>query len=397
MSHFTVLVIGDNPEDQLAPYQENNMDDCPKEYLEFEDIEEQYREEFETELAHEFYCASSCSWGQKLSDESYDVIAKLPVGGCDNIYVDTKLHYFKMGRKYQCYPKSKDSSYPKEYHIWIEVIKVPQHPDKDVCFNGVIQVKRIEPPKKLPLKKIYTVKYMEAHKDKLIGGIDEELIFEYFMDNWAGIKKDPNIGKYGYWENPNAKWDWYKLGGRWTGFFKLKSGKEGSIGSPGLMTVPANPGYADQCKKSDIDIEEMRFSEANRAAERYDKVHKIIGLESLKYKWSDLLEKVEANEISIGEARALYNSQKFIKKFREEIGFDDAESFLIDRDDYIKNHVNSTLSTFAVLKDGKWYERGKMGWWGIVMDEKNDWDAEFHKLFDSLPDDTMLSVYDCHI
>jgi len=32
MSHFCVLVVGENPELQLAPYQENNMEDCPKEY-----------------------------------------------------------------------------------------------------------------------------------------------------------------------------------------------------------------------------------------------------------------------------------------------------------------------------------------------------------------------------
>jgi len=35
MSHFTVLVIGKDVEEKLAPFQENNMDDCPKEYLKF--------------------------------------------------------------------------------------------------------------------------------------------------------------------------------------------------------------------------------------------------------------------------------------------------------------------------------------------------------------------------
>ena len=41
MSHFTVLVIGKNPEQQLAPYQENNMRDCPSEFLAFNDIEDE--------------------------------------------------------------------------------------------------------------------------------------------------------------------------------------------------------------------------------------------------------------------------------------------------------------------------------------------------------------------
>ena len=36
MSHFTVLVIGNDVEEQLAPFQENNMGDCPQKYLSFE-------------------------------------------------------------------------------------------------------------------------------------------------------------------------------------------------------------------------------------------------------------------------------------------------------------------------------------------------------------------------
>lgn len=45
--HFTVMVIGDNPEEKLAPYQENNMGDCPEEYLEFCDRTEEARERYE--------------------------------------------------------------------------------------------------------------------------------------------------------------------------------------------------------------------------------------------------------------------------------------------------------------------------------------------------------------
>ena len=33
--HFSIIVAGDNWEEQLAPFQENNMGDCPEEYLEF--------------------------------------------------------------------------------------------------------------------------------------------------------------------------------------------------------------------------------------------------------------------------------------------------------------------------------------------------------------------------
>lgn len=57
MSHFTVLVrvpaeilqkhegsVAKAVAAMLAPYQENNMDDCPKEFLEFNDTEDEIRE-----------------------------------------------------------------------------------------------------------------------------------------------------------------------------------------------------------------------------------------------------------------------------------------------------------------------------------------------------------------
>ena len=53
MSHFTVMVIGDNPEDQLAPYQENNMGTCPEEFLEFRDETEYLRKNWDEMSAEE--------------------------------------------------------------------------------------------------------------------------------------------------------------------------------------------------------------------------------------------------------------------------------------------------------------------------------------------------------
>lgn len=54
MSHFTVAVITEGVpttekiEKALAPYQENNMGDCPKEYMEFHSLSKEYKDEYET-------------------------------------------------------------------------------------------------------------------------------------------------------------------------------------------------------------------------------------------------------------------------------------------------------------------------------------------------------------
>ena len=51
MSHFAAAVILkdiNDLESALAPYQENNMGDCPKEYLEFHSTREENKERYET-------------------------------------------------------------------------------------------------------------------------------------------------------------------------------------------------------------------------------------------------------------------------------------------------------------------------------------------------------------
>lgn len=60
MSHFVVLVVTKTPDKReveaaLAPYQENNMGDCPREYLEFLDIEEKCHKENEEKTADVVY------------------------------------------------------------------------------------------------------------------------------------------------------------------------------------------------------------------------------------------------------------------------------------------------------------------------------------------------------
>jgi len=57
------------------------------------------------------------------------------------------------------------------------------------------------------------------------------------------------------------------------------------------------------------------------------------------------------------------------------------------------------ITTFALVKEGEWYEKGEMGWWGIVTDPKDEdvWKEEVKKLLQGLSDDTLLTILDCHI
>ena len=287
MSHFTVLVIGPDPEAQLAPYQENNMGDCPKEYLKY-------------------------------------------------------IVHAKDGR-----------------HV----------------FDS---------------EELAKVANLELEYD------DEP----------------------GYWENPNAKWDWYQLGGRWNGFFKLchtpdKMLPNHKVGAPGIFNEPAQLGRADQAIKGDIDFDSMYNEAETNARNKYKKVLTSFGgtIPQLDWKWTDRID--DAVKLgTVDELSKAYNEQPAVKlqtELRQKLMnlkdpdrdfiFLDIANYQCTEDEYALHARNAVIVTFAVIKDGKWYERGKMGWWEVVSDEKQstDWQAEFTKLLDALPDDTLLSVYDCHI
>lgn len=204
--------------------------------------------------------------------------------------------------------------------------------------------------------------------------------------------------------NPESKWDWYLLGGRWYGYFKVHDKRKAKLGKKGIGDYP--PTFdADQTTKSNINFEYMKANAQWEAMERYQDAMAIIGhlprnrsWETIRREYRDIdrAREVYGNQIRVKAAAEWENSNGDGRVFLVPKGVDE---FLIDEDTYIGNAGRDYLTTFAVLKDGKWYERGKMGWWACVSDKisAEEWDAKFNELMADLPDDTLLSVYDCHI
>lgn len=97
---------------------------------------------------------------------------------------------------------------------------------------------------------------------------------------------DPSNGRwdgqtYGYHttSNPDGRWDWYSIGGRWQGFYTLKDGTDseacllGECGAFGGDPAEALAGRADVARKEIIDIEGMRLMagiEASALCDKYD-------------------------------------------------------------------------------------------------------------------------------
>jgi hypothetical protein len=278
---------------------------------------------------------------------------------------------------------------------WDEEFRVKDKKDPMGFFG------KPEPPKELERKMI-------PFKEKFS-------TFEKFVKEWHGrAKRDETYNRYGYFQNPNAKWDWFEIGGRWTGYFQLKPGRKGGKGSQYNFSGQMEPSTdkADICLKSAVDFEAMRKECEDEAIKRYDAVWGAIKGTPEAQSWEmvkagyDL--RVGSSMDNIDKARKDYHDQPRVKAFQKLTGgagmemfgwLAGVEEYQIPRDQYIQSARNRAAVPHAVIKDGKWYESGEMGWWGMASNEKDPetWSSMVAKLMDDLPDTAILVAIDAHI
>jgi hypothetical protein len=215
-------------------------------------------------------------------------------------------------------------------------------------------------------------KEWEENKD---GEQDEYDCIESYAKEYHGYEVEG--GRIGRRTNPNRQWDWWVVGGRWSKFLKLSSGV-----------------YDDSSVKSGVDFNGKKEDAKDSAAKTYDEVMLVTGGQSW-VSWDRAREEVK----DIGAARDLYNGQQVIKDLRTKFDnpFTKLDEFLSDRQSYIESKGMESIATFATLIGGVWEERGDMGWFGCVGDEKEDWPTKFQSILDSIPEDHYLVVVDCHI
>lgn len=196
----------------------------------------------------------------------------------------------------------------------------------------------------------------EENKEKLklyedlINMTDSEL-YEYQREKYdeTDFDREGNlISTY----NPESKYDWYDIGGRWDGLLTLKE-----------KDAKGNPITVNQAKIKDINFEpnEKLYEEAIEFWENY----------------------VEGKDPSC-VGFVLYKPEYYLNKFKT-------------KENYAK--ATASFTTFAVIApDGKWYEEGQMLMFGIATDEEEDWEINFKQRFlENIDENLMITIVDCHI
>lgn len=235
--------------------------------------------------------------------------------------------------------------------------------------------------------------FIAAYRERYPDSAEETLLYDEEMDRVY------QMSTY----NPLSRWDWYLLGGRWTGYFDLCPGARGTAGEPGLMTAPARGGRVDQARKGDIDWSAMRERHAADARKEIREVLAVLKDQPPLMPWVRYREEWPNN---IDGARQAYHVQPGLRALHEakiDAWDDPAERYFLGSVEpetaYVAQTCRVRTTPFAVLTTEGWAEKGHMGWFGMVHDEKDqtDWTDRVQSLIDAAPDDALFSLYDVHI
>jgi hypothetical protein len=396
MSHFSVMVIGENVEEQLAPYHEFECTGIDDEYVIDVDETEEYRTQY-NESTRTRIKSPDGKLFESYGDEFYrepteDELKQIGIGGIGSVKVNGEFISFH----------SKDWGDGKGYRPKVRFIP-----------EGWGEVK-------IPINQIESFReYVESDYDEgfFVNSEDELDMDGTHKYGYGVLDENGEVLKVINRTNPNRKWDWYEIGGRWAGMLPIKPEHQSEyIGNEPNFSWGWEEGQKvkvvieqlkqDSALKGHIDFDYIKNTAQLTAEEEYDFVYtNVISKEEKGRTLNDIY--TDTTIENHDEKRKLYNNQPIVKLFEEvckdsdliSTFYENVEDFYISRDAYVTNKVNSAIPTYAVVIDGEWYERGKMGWWGISDDKmtQDEWNCEFMKLLESVDDNTLLTVVDCHI
>lgn len=220
--------------------------------------------------------------------------------------------------------------------------------------------------------------YETSSWSKLDYSNDDNLIKSYLIE----FEDDCYDEEGNEWStyNPNSKWDWYSVGGRWVGSLRLKYSIEQKVKSePSIMSLLENTkevidNLIDENRTDHAQIKDIDFTPDLKKVEHYKRYWEVV---------------VEDSPLREGEKeedfRSFYNKKYYLEKYKY-------------KETYIKQQTS--FHTYALLYNGEWIEPNSMGWFGFsnaTKDEYEEYRERFEEIISNLDENDWLTVVDCHI
>lgn len=216
-------------------------------------------------------------------------------------------------------------------------------------------------------KEDYINSYKNEHPDTTL---TDEQIYATANDMYTGIEED---GIYDYY-NPDAKWDWYEIGGRWPNSLKVKKDAQFNMGGHyGKMGTPEGKGryrWVDAAPLCEIEWDLMNTISPEQ-----------------KKKASEFWDKYVLNQDPSYDAKFAYKREYYLDRYKT-------------KEEYIKR-TNIFTTHDLLVEDRGWITVGDMGWFGCdgsTYDSETDYIKQFYDIVKA-PEyqNYWFVVVDCHI
>lgn len=234
------------------------------------------------------------------------------------------------------------------------------------------------------------------------------------LQDWKGdgLRINHEEGRIEEWStyNPLSKWDFWSVGGRYNATFKIKPDADEADYVPsqphwseGFGNEADHENASDCALKRAIDYKAMVDSATTAAEKDWAAMAEATdGIAPPTRGWAETLDAYGRDNLDA--AREEWNRHPWNVATRKARYWDAYNYFHMSEADpkaaFFDHQKKMAVAGFyAVVKDGKWSARGEMGWFGMSNDDidHNEWLRQTAELINSLPDDTRLTVVDCHI
>lgn len=377
MSHFSVIVVTkDEPTDeslteQLQPFHQFECTGIDDQYVITQDMTQELKESYEKSTTTRFKSPDGKLY-DRYATENEHLFYRDPTDD------ELEKHKPMMGLGFGngCAWYSKDWGDGRGYRP-----KVQTHPE------GWEEVK-IPTPDLVPF-----IDYVRDDGYELLqhGNIPD--LSGKHKYSYATLDASGNVDCVIRRTNPNDKWDWWVVGGRYAGKFSTSDSKD-------------EPGF-NYCRTGNIDMDGLK---RKAVAQREEWISEITT--KAKCSRDELAIACALSPVAHAEWMLLEDPKPRGKEHKDWLRSKGGDYIILADiseavwempelgnsqalDEWVA--AAPPLTCFAFVRDKTWSEKGSMGWWGCVSDEKDDWHEQFIKLLADVPADHWLTVVDCHI
>ena len=211
--------------------------------------------------------------------------------------------------------------------------------------------------------------------------------FERFMTEYLGCMVQEGTGRYGYYFNPNAEWDWWQIGGRWPHRFLVKDDCDVTVaGEPSYLfkepprrDAPEGYRWVAGARKCDVAWDVMREFVRSQCTEQFRRYEQWFKAGVIPEENTGMTVLVEDGIVSYGDY--LYHKGEDLELYLTNLGLSEQNPY--------------PIRTYAFLDANGWCDNGWLTS-DPTEDERQAWYKEVSDFIAKQPDNTLLVSVDCH-